>query len=268
MANFTRKSLTLAAGLILSVMTSNAQHLREGYIVPGNDTSSEKFQFALQNWQNNHHLSKDDNFYISRVKPHVRFRNAATQVRNLTAENDKKLIAWIPVGDPAFNALPNGIFDSEVFSMWSYVTHYGDWTASLGRIPAAFLDAAHKNGVGVSGVASIPNERLGGNWYSMIEAMGTADAELAAKFFRYYGINGMGYNSEFYDRDGLVYDLRDFHAALVKAAEKNDPLFENFWYDGTGDDGMTHFDEGLGMHNEETFGDGEERRTSLFLNYN
>ena len=208
MANFTRKTLTLAAGLMLSVMSSNAQQLREGYIDAGKDTGSEKFQFALQNWQNNHRLSKDDNFYISRVKPHVRFRNAATQVRDLTAENDKKLIAWIPVSDPAFNALPNGIFDSEVFSMWSYVTHYGDWTASLGRIPAAFLDAAHKNGVGVSGVASIPNASLGGDWLKMITAMGSADAELAAKFFRYYGINGMGYNSEFYDREGVVEDLQ------------------------------------------------------------
>lgn len=69
MANFTRKTLTLAAGLMLSVMSSNAQQLREGYIDAGKDTGSEKFQFALQNWQNNHRLSKDDNFYISRVKP-------------------------------------------------------------------------------------------------------------------------------------------------------------------------------------------------------
>lgn len=268
MANFTRKTLTLAAGLMLSVMSSNAQQLREDYIDAGKDTGSEKFQFALQNWQNNHRLSKDDNFYISRVKPHVRFRNAATQVRDLTAENDKKLIAWIPVSDPAFNALPNGVFDSEVFSMWSYVTHYGDWTASLGRIPAAFLDAAHKNGVGVSGVASIPNASLSGDWLKMITAMGSADAELAAKFFRYYGINGMGYNSEFYDQTGVVEDLRDFHADLVKAAEKNDPLFENFWYDGTNDGGGISFDQGLGSHNEETFGDGENRRTSLFFNYN
>lgn len=268
MANFTRKTLTLAAGLMLSVMSSNAQQLREGYIDAGKDISSEKFHLTLQNWKNNHRLSKDDNFYISRVKPHVRFRNAATQVRNLTAENDKKLIAWIPVNDPTFNALPNGIFDSEVFSMWSYVTHYGDWTAPVGRIPAAFLDAAHKNGVGVSGVASIPYGGLGTEWANMLRAMSSADSQNAAKFFRYYGINGMGYNSEFNDYAGVVEGLRDFHAALVKEAEKNDPLFENFWYDGTDDSGNINFDQGLADHNEETFGNGENRRTSLFFNYN
>ena len=32
MANFSRKTLTLAAGLVLSVMSANAQQMREGYV--------------------------------------------------------------------------------------------------------------------------------------------------------------------------------------------------------------------------------------------
>ena len=263
------KHLFLAAGFALCVTGASAQQLREGYIDAGQNTGSEKFQLLLQSWSSNHQVSADDNFYISRVKPHTRFRNTATQVRkDLTAENDKKLIAWLPVSDPAFNALPNGVFDSEVFSLWSYVTHWGDWTASLGRIPAAFLDAAHKNGVAVSGVASIPNASLSGDWLKMVQGMGTADVDNAAKFFNYYGINGMGYNSEFYDYSGAVEDLRDFHADLVKAMADKDPLFENFWYDGTNDGGGITFDGGLGSHNEETFGDSDNKRTSLFFNYN
>ena len=270
MSNFTQKRLILAAGLTLCVMGASAQQLREGYINAGENVGSEKFHTLVSNWTPGTPISEDDNFYISRVRPHYRFRNAATQVRtDLTAENDKKLLAWIPVGDTDFNALPNGVYDSEVFSMWSYVTHYGDWTAGLGRIPAAFLDVAHKNGVAVSGVASIPNATLSGDWLTMITNLGTnVDVDKAAKFLHYYGINGLGYNSEFYDWSGVTEDLRDFHADLVSKMKDIDPLFENIWYDGTNDGGSISFDRGLGTHNEETFGDGENKRTSLFFNYN
>lgn len=264
-----RKHLFVIAGVVMCVSTASAQQLREGYINAGNYTGSESFHTLLSNWKKSHKVSDDDNFYISRVKPHVRFRNTATQVRtSLTKENDKKLIAWIPVGDPTYNALPNGVFDSEVFSMWPYVTHWGNWTASLGRIPAAFLDVAHKNGVAVSGVASIPFGSLSSSWRTMLKGMGTADVDNAAKFFHYYGIDGMGYNSEFTDYSGALEDLRDFHAYLVKKMEEVDPIFENFWYDGTNDGGNISFDQGLGSHNEETFGDSENKRTSLFFNYN
>ena len=269
MANLTRKTLTLAAGLVLSVMSTNAQQLREGYVDFGKNSSSDQFHTVLKNWTPGGQVTADDNFFISRVKPRVRFRNVATQVRqDLNEKNDKKLIAWIPVCNSDFNALPNGVFDSEVFSMWSYVTHWGDWTASLGRIPAAFLDVAHKNGVAVSGVASIPNSELPSNWRTMLDGVCEIGADKAAKYFHYYGINGMGYNSEFSDVLGTVDDLRDFHADLVHKMDKVDPLFENFWYDGTNDNGNITFDNGLGSHNEETFGDSENRRTSLFFNYN
>ena len=107
----------------------------------------------------------------SHVLNHARFRNAATQVRtDITAENDKKLLAWVPVNNP--HSTPcDGVFDSEVFSMWSYVTHWGDWTAPLGRIPGAFLDVAHKNGVPVSGVASIPWGGISHEYSSMLAGL-------------------------------------------------------------------------------------------------
>ena len=214
-------------------------------------------------------MTADDNFYISRVKPRARFRNEATQVRlDLNAKNDKKLIAWIPVNNPDFNALPNGVFDQEVFSMWSYVTHWGDWTTPLGRIPAAFLDIAHKNGVGVSGVASIPNATLSASWAACLKGIGSMDVDKASKFLQYYGIDGLGYNSEFYGGGAYVKGVRNFHAALVKKMKPVNPVFENFWYDGTNDFGQVSFDGGLGNHNKETFGDKDNVRTSLFFNYN
>lgn len=269
MANFSRKTLTLAAGLVLSVMSANAQQMREGYVEAGKNTGSENFHTLIQGWTPGSQITADDNFYISRVKPRARFRNEATQVRlDLNAKNDKKLIAWIPVNNPDFNALPNGVFDSEVFSMWSYVTHWGDWTAPLGRIPAAFLDVAHKNGVGVSGVASIPNASLSASWSACLKGIGSMDVDKASKFFQYYGIDGMGYNSEFYNGNSVVKPVRTFHAALVKKMKPVNPVFENFWYDGTNDFGQVTFDGGLGNHNKETFGDSENVRTSLFFNYN
>ena len=269
MANFSRKTLTLAAGLVLSVMSANAQQMREGYVEAGKNTGSENFHTLIQGWTPGNQVTADDNFYISRIKPRARFRNEATQVRlDLNAKNDKKLIAWIPVNNSDFNALPNGVFDSEVFSMWSYVTHWGNWTSPLGRIPAAFLDVAHKNGVGVSGVASIPNASLSASWAACLKGLAGLDVDKVSKFFQYYGIDGMGYNSEFYGGGAYVKGVRTFHAALVKKMKPVNPVFENFWYDGTNDYGQVSFDGGLGNHNKETFGDKDNVRTSLFFNYN
>lgn len=269
MANLSRKTLTLAAGLVLSVMSANAQQMREGYVEAGKNTGSENFHTLIQGWTPGNQVTADDNFYISRVKPRARFRNEATQVRlDLNAKNDKKLIAWIPVNNSDFNALPNGVFDSEVFSMWSYVTHWGNWTSQLGRIPAAFLDVAHKNGVGVSGVASIPNASLSASWAACLKGLASLDVDKTSKFLQYYGIDGLGYNSEFYGGGPYVKGVRTFHAALVKKMLPVNPIFENFWYDGTNDYGQVSFDGGLGNHNKETFGDSKNVRTSLFFNYN
>lgn len=269
MQNFTRKTLTLAAGIMLSVMSANAQQIREGYVDFGSNTGSTQFHTLISNWAPGKQVSADDNFFISRQKPRVRFRNVNTQVRqNLTETNDKKLIAWVPVNEPSFNALPDGVFDSEVFSMWSYVTHWGDWTSPLGRIPAAFIDVAHKNGVGVSGVASIPNASLSNEWSSMLRGLASADVDNAAKFMRYYGIDGLGYNSEFYGGASYMNGIRSFHTNLYKKMKPQDPLFENFWYDGTNDVGGVTFDQGLGNHNKKNFGAKDSECFSLFLNYN
>lgn len=269
MTNFTFKTLTLAGGLLLTVASANAQQLREGYVNFGEKTGSEHFHELMQKWTPGSKVSDDDNFFISRVKPRMRFRYEKTQIRkNLKADNDKKLVAWIPVGDPAFNALPNGVFDSEVFSMWPYVTHWGNWTAALGRIPAAFIDVAHKNGVAISGVASIPFGSAGYGWEQMLRGLGYADAEKVAKYLHYYGIDGLGYNSEFGGASDFIEELQEFHGKLVKVSKPLNPLFENMWYDGTNDNGNISFDQGLGSHNEETFGDKDTPRTSLFFNYN
>lgn len=263
-----KKNLFILTCLALCTANADAQTFQDNYVTWGMD--SQGFPSAVNSWASSYNVNEDDNFFISRVKPKERFRNEATQVRqSITEENDKKLIAWVPVNTGSGNALPDGKFDSEVFSMWPYVTHWGDWTAPLGRVPAAFLDAAHKNGVAVSSVASIPYGSINSAWSSTITGLTNLSGETAAKFLRYYGVDGIGYNSEFsgVNRSTMI-KLRTFHEDLVKAARTDNPIFENFWYDGTNDNGLISFDRGLASHNKETFGDGDHIRTSLFFNYN
>ena len=248
-----------------------AQELKSNYIQWGFD--SHQFPGKLQSWsKSNPKINDDDNFFISRVKPKQRFRYTGTQVRtDLTETNDKKLLAWLPWNVPSKNALPDGVFDSEVFSMWPYVTHWGDWNCGLGRIPAALLDAAHKNGVPVSSVAGIPWGGLKGDWRTTLNNLSTANVQNAADFMNYFGYDGLGYNSEFSDYFGsgrLVRALKDFHVNLNKAIKPYNPIYENLWYDGTNERGNIDFDKGLNDNNKNLFGAKGSEAANLFFNYN
>lgn len=263
-----KKSLLLT-GAALVALGASAQEFKEGYVEWGYGGTD--FGQVVKDWKKGTPINEDDNFFISRVKPRERFRNQATQVRaNLNEANDKKLLMWVPINGTKNNALPDGIYDSEVFNMWSYVTHYGNWTAPLGRVPGGFMDVAHKNGVPVSGVAGIPYGTIYQYpaWETCLETMVDAGAQQVADFHHYYGVDGLGYNSEFGGGAYIQGLLMPFHAELVKIAREKNPLFENIWYDGTNDLGMITFDQGLGDHNDQTFGHGGEEAANLFLNYN
>ena len=264
------KKCFLLAGTAFVALSAQAQCFKDGYVEQG--FGSPEFAHAVDKWAANQQVTADDNFFISRVKPKKRFRNTATQVReDLTEANDKRLLAWIPINNPLNNALPDGKFDSEVFNMWSYVTHFGDWTATLGRVPAALADVAHKNGVGVSGVASIPNNSLTvlPDWSKALDEYAALNHETAYQFLKFYGNDGLGYNSEFTGGNMMLPKLRQLHIALNKAAAQDgNSAFENFWYDGTNDRGGLYFDRGLGGHNKQNFGEKGKEAASLFFNYN
>ena len=257
------KKIKILSLSLLASTTLMAQQYQEGYVEWGG--FAQQFGTTLQKWQPGKQVTEDDNFFISRVKPKERFRNAATQVRTeLNESNDKKILMWVPFDDEGENALPNGVYDSEVFNMWQYISHYGNWTAPQGRVPGNFSDVAHKNGVAVSSVAGIPYGGLYGNgWEQAMEDVIDAGAEKTAQFLRYYGVDGLGYNSEFSGGYSIVNKLIPFHNALVAAAKPQNPLFENIWYDGTNDNGYITFDNGFGTHN-----DGIAEGASLFFNYN
>ena len=250
-------------GLSLLAATAGAQSYQEGYVEWG--SFGQQFGTTLKNWEPGQQVTEDDNFFISRVKPKARFRNAATQVRtNIDESNDKKLLMWVPIDDAEENSLPNGVYDSEVFNMWQYISHYGNWTAPQGRVPGNFADVAHKNGVAVSSVAGIPYGGLYGNgWQEAMQAVVDAGAEKGAKFLHYYGLDGLGYNSEFSGGAYIVKQLITYHQELLEKSLPLNPLFENLWYDGTNDNGYISFDQGLGDHNNDI-----AKGASLFFNYN
>lgn len=268
-----KRNLLLLSGIAVLSLSANAQELKEDYMVWPNSGGLPGY---VTEWTPGTPLFEDENFYISRVKPKERFRNAATQINEtLNEANDKKLVFWVPVGNAAGgspNARPNGVFDGEVFSTWSYVTHYGDWTSPHGWVPGGFADVAHKNGVGVSGVASIPNASINANdgaWGQALHEQVALNNEKLAKFLHYHGVDGLGYNAEFYGMRADLPALRTQHEFIHKyLVEQGNNLAENFWYDGTNDNGDISFDGGIGSHNKETFGNGEHIRTSLFFNYN
>ncbi len=263
---FSKILCLLLAGVPLTV---GAQHIRNGYVEKG--VCGSDFPAALKNWEKGQKWSDDDNFFISRVRPHERFRNTATQVNpELDESTDKKLIFWVPVNNETFNALPDGVFDSEVFPMWSYVTHYGNWSTPLVRMPGGFADVAHKNGVPVSVLASIPYGRLSSTWKEALIQLAEAGPEKLADFLLYYGVDGIGYNSEFNSVSSIVTSLCELHENTVRIMKENgrNPLTEFIWYDGTNKDGTITFDRGLDSHNKDIWGYGDNIRTSLFLNYN
>ena len=266
-----KKQPAIITGLTLVSLSLTAQQLpQRGYINWG--TEGVEFADMLPTWQKGQKISEDDNFFISRVKPKLRFRNVATQVnQNFNETNDKKLTFWVPINNTPNNALPDGVFDSEVFPMWSYITHYGNWTAPFVRVPGNFSDVAHKNGVGVSVVAGIPFGGLTDGWKRSLEVMIQQGSDKMADMLEYYGIDGLGYNSEFSTSSStLIPNLNKYHQELYAKLQKTGkmPLLQNTWYDGTNDNGGITFDQGLGSHNDGVFGNGENPATALFLNYN
>ena len=263
-----KKLQLLMLGCLVSPAILQAQSLKEEYI-QWHNSKGDKLSASVDVWGRNGKVTNDDNFFISRVKPKQRFRNEKTQVlKDLTAANDKRLVAWVPFNNPETNALPDGIFDSEVFSLWSYVSHWGDWTAPLGRIPAALMDVAHKNGVAVSSAGTVPFGSLTPEWNMELRAIGLLDGQKLANYLYYYGQDGLGYNSEWSEWNRITQKLREKHVEVNKLLKDKNPIFENMWYGLTQDNGRNGYSNALDNNYQLTFGDSENKAFSLFLNYN
>ena len=128
-----KKSLLLLAGFAAASFMADAQQIAEGYVTW---PASEQLHTYIKAWN-----------------------------------GGKGAITIEGYNDDGTNGLPNGKFDSEAFSMWNYLDHYGNWTSPYGWVPGAFADAAHKNGVAVSGVASVPYGGISDSWRSCLSQL-------------------------------------------------------------------------------------------------
>ena len=225
----------------------------------------------------------DDQFYISRVRPLERIKDGDYQVRQ-GVNPERKMCLWTPLDDPTskWKALPRYCFEGDNFSLWSYIDIHGNWTSPWIRSSAGLTDVAHKNGVSVGCVMSIGYGAYVylSNWrpdtysrvlYKLTQKKGGKFIYAApfVRLMKYYGINGIGFNSEFHTTADVMTQLTEFFVECHKEAKKIDWKFEVHWYDGTDDRGSIHFDGGLGDHNKKIFGDKDNIATDmLFANYN
>ena len=223
----------------------------------------------------------DDEFYISRTRPLPRITEGDYQANDL-AKPGRKMLLWVPLDDPTvtWKSFPRYCFEGDNFSMWSYINIHGNWTSPWVRASAGLTDVAAKNGVTVGCVLSIP-------WAQSVSIPGYSGHSLTmttimkqegqkyiyaaplVKMMKYYGINGLGCNSEFYANPRTMATIQGFFKACHEEAKKIDWNFQVHWYDGTNDRGSISFDNGLGSHNEKMFGDKDNIVTdAMFANYN
>lgn len=253
------------------------------------DTSFDDLITNINNWQPGAQpkgVSRiDDEFYISRQRPLARIADADDYQAETSqyAVPGRKFCLWTPLDDPTstWKALPRYCFEGDNFSMWSYINIHGNWTAPWFRVTAGLSDVAHKNGVTVGCVASIPwanQVYIDGstNWSKIFTALceqnddGTFKNSLRfVKILKYYGIDGVGVNSEFSSDALSMEQIQDFFADCHKKAKEIGWNFQLSWYDGTNDRGSISFDSGLGSHNAKMFGDKDHIVTDMmFSNYN
>lgn len=287
--NFMKKSIFLVSLAMAGWMQVVAQRTPT-HPLDIKDANFSDLPTYLESWLRGNGISPpagvstlDDQFYISRVRPLKRIKDGDYQVRE-GVKRDRKMCLWVPLDDPTstWKALPRYCFEGDNFSLWSYIDIHGNWTSPWIRSTAGITDVAHKNGVTVGCVMSIryaatveptkwSTDQYAKIFYALTKKTGDTFRYAAplVKMMKYYGINGLGVNSEFYTSKDFMTTLSHFFAACHKEAEKIGWKFEVHWYDGTGDDGYIHFDTGLGVNNSGIFGNSNNVSVDmLFANYN
>lgn len=255
-------------------MVGFAQHPAE--YIKWEGKNDEKFYDAYASWQPGQPLyssnPEDENFFISRVRFKQRFRNTNTQVdKSITESNDKRVINWVPVGTSEGykdNALPSAIYDSDVFSMWNYITYYGNWTCPFIRVPGAFMDVANKNGVGTSCIAGIGYGvpvTNNDDWGKLFKNLYSGGSEKLLKFLKYYGVGGYGYNSEQSWDPTILENMLTQNAEVYEKAitQEKYPQFNIAYYTFiNGSDGLNSGNQEWYHHN------GKPSANVVFTNYN
>ena len=281
------KKFTLLACALMSCTLVNAQRTPT-HPLDIKDASYDQLPHYFNSWEPGTQpqgVSRmDDEFFISRVKPRTRISELNYQA-SPDADPNRKMCIWVPLDDPTskWKALPRYCFEGDNFSLWSYIDIHGNWTAPWMRVSAGLSDVAHKNGVKVGCVMSIPwaAKILFRGWNmgthaTVLKTLTEKDRQgnfknsmKLVKLMKYYGIDGLGVNSEFTSTTDVMNTLIEFFADCHKKAKEIGWDFQLHWYDLTNDNGGITFDGGLGGHNSKMFGrKGHEVTDMMFANYN
>ena len=205
---------------------------------------------ALDKWEpgkpwNGNANYVDENFWISRVPLKNRFRPGDQANDALNDENNKNFCWMAPTGEMTkkWGALPRYNFDGDNFNMWQYVDIHSNWTNGFWRVPGAFNDVAHKNGVKTGCTYFID----WGRQVTPTTAEGKPLWDLSAKqsnsygdtfkysrklvqFLKYYGIDGICFNPEGYWEYMLNARFKEFLAECHKIADELNWPFHVDWY--------------------------------------
>ncbi len=125
---------------------------------------------------------------------------------------------------------PSGKFNTDCFSMWQYTNLYGAWNHSFFQTPAAWVDAAHRNGTDMlSGLEFFESWNSGDA--AWVEFCTKRNADGSFRYVKplinallYFGHDGINFNWE--DDHYANVDVVAFHKALYKEAERVG--FDNF----------------------------------------
>ena len=153
---------------------------------------------------------------IAFIRSHVRNKGILSREDRLLSDTyqDRNLWMNIPMdyGKDGAVGQPNKKFGSDVFTMWNYTNLFGSWNHGIFSAPAAWVDAAHKNGTDIfSGIKFFdttggrPDGATGWmNYISEKETDGTFKyLEPMINCLMYFGFDGINYNWEDagYNRD-------------------------------------------------------------------
>ena len=281
--NFMKKNYLLIALMAMFATSVVAQPAHEKYVDYAADgvewstaynalTESQIGNKALYEGLNDK-AAENEQFFISRVKPRERFSFNKTQVKE-ALNPDRKFLWWCPIGSEGWNALPVYWFGGEVWSMWSYTDIFGNWTAPMVRMPGAMMDVCHKNGVVTSTLASVPwaayisRDQIphGANFNALING----GYSKFLRYLRYYGIDGIGFNSEFtFSGNNFASDMKNFLSNCFKYKDAyNWPTLNNCWYSLMTNGGECGGSLALSSGNQDWFHfNGAPTSNAYFMNY-
>ena len=242
-----RHLLSFAIALFAAGAMAQSVPTHEKYVDDGRPANIVQ---ALDKWEpgkpwNGDASYVDENFWISRVPLKNRFRPGDQANDALNDTNNKNFCWCAPTGEMTkkWGALPRYNFDGDNFNLWQYVDIHSNWTNGFWRVPGAFNDVAHKNGVKtgctyfIDWGAAVNNTSEPGKTLFDLAVTGSNSygdkykySRKLIQFLKYYGIDGLCFNPEGYWGLQVYNRFIPFLAECHKIAKELGHPFHVDWY--------------------------------------